>query len=847
MKNLQLFDIAPSIPERLHFLEILSRNLWWSWNPDAVELFRRIDPDLWGETRLNPLQFLMSVSQERLKAVATDEGFIRHMNDVKARYEANVQPGAADAAERRVVAYFSLEYGLHESVRIYSGGLGVLSGDHLKSSSDLKLPLVGVGLLYNQGYFQQYLTNKGVQQERYPDNKIHLLPLNECMADGHRLVVTLPLPDGLLHAQVWRLDVGRVPLFLLDTNIAENPPHFRDITAKLYIGDRRMRLQQELLLGIGGYRALLAMDIEPSVCHLNEGHAAFLTMARISHLMQTRHLDRDSAFQIAYRSNVFTTHTPVPAGNETFPYDLLKSHLDVLQPETGIPADEVINWARPDRGGEHTEPCMTILGLRTSLSANGVSQLHGQVARRMWSHLWPDRPVDEVPIAGITNGVHVPSWMSPDLAQLFDHYLGPNWRNHPADPAVLNQIMQLPDDELWHVHEIGRARLVRTVRDHGEKQLRARNATERELAAARTLLDHSTLTIGFARRFATYKRATLLLKDVERLVAILANAQRPVQLVFSGKAHPADHYGKDFIRQIVEFTHRADVGKRVVFLENYDIYLARRLVQGVDVWLNTPRRPQEASGTSGMKAALNGALNASVLDGWWCEGYSRACGWAIGSAEEHEDHEYQDAVESQALYNLIENEIVPCYYDRPGGEVPAHWVRMMKASLQMALGFFTSHRMVAEYAKRFYEPAVATYQDLVAHDCRRARDLVAQRQRLRWLWGRIRVGFPTSNRNIATLHVGDHFTVSSVVDLGELAPADVAVQLYHGTLTPQNQIQESKLEEMAVVEDLGGGRFRYEGQLVCQHSGRYGFTVRAVPQSHDWRADMPGFMTWAEA
>ncbi len=849
MKNIQLYDVAPSIPKEIRFLETLGRNLWWCWSPDAIDLFRRISPELWRESGLNPLQFLLMVPQERMEGLAVDDGFLTQMKHVQAGFEEACATAGREPAGDANICYFSLEYGIHESVRLYSGGLGVLAGDHLKAASDMNLPLVAVGLLYHQGYFRQYLDSQDMQQEAYPKSQIRLLPLVEHnAADGAPLMVHVPLPEGTLHAVVWSLQVGRVTLYLLDTRIAENPPEFREITAQLYGGDKLMRLRQELLLGIGGHRALVALGYDPAVCHINEGHAAFMSLGRMAHLVQTRGMTLEAAREVAARTNVFTTHTPVPAGNETFSEDLLKPHLKALEPELGIGVADVLRWTRPSTADGRTfEPSMTVLGLRMAQFCNGVSALHGDVARKMWGDLWPEFPEDEVPIGHVTNGVHVPSWLSPDMSQLLDHYVGPHWRKHPAKVDQLQHIDQIPDDELWHTHEVGRSRLISLARSRLQAQLAARNATQRELREAESVLDNGVLTIGFARRFATYKRATLLLSDIPRLEAILGNKERPVQLVFAGKAHPADQDGKAFIQQIVEFSRKPGNRTRVIFLENYDIHVGRRLVQGVDVWLNTPRRPQEASGTSGMKAAVNGALNASVLDGWWCEGYTPECGWAIGTGEVYEDESYQDMVEAQALYNLLEDDLIPRFYDRPGGGTPLQWTRMMKASMRMALGFFTSHRMLAEYSNEFYMPAMENYRALLADDGKAAVALAADRQRLKSTWPNVSVGFPQVDKDITMLHVGDTFTVTVDVHLGKLSPEEVAVEVYHGQVNADNVIGKSALDAMAPTEDKGHGLHLYQHTVSCRASGRYGFTVRVVPKGKNWRGAMPGFMAWASA
>lgn len=848
--KVHLFNVAPCIPEQVSFLETLARNMWWCWNTEAIELFRRIDPKLWRSCGHNPLVFLSQVPQRRLESLAQEESFVRHLQEVRQTFEATVPtlPGnAGPEVQTDCIAYFSLEYGIHESIRLYSGGLGVLAGDHLKAASDLELPLAAVGLLYRQGYFRQYLNKDGWQQEHYPDNEIHHLPLHPVYGeDGHQLTVELPLPEGVVHSTVWRLDIGRVPLYLLDTNTPENPPEFRKITAQLYGGDRKARLRQELILGIAGYRALLAVGLRPKVCHINEGHAAFLSIARIHHLMTELGLALPAATEIVRRTNVFTTHTPVPAGNETFSVDLVRPYLDTLEKAYNIPTNSLLAWSQPGDGTAGHEFSMTVLGLRMSLYSNGVSKLHGEVARRMWSHLWPDKPEDEIPIRHVTNGIHVSSWLSPDNAALYRRYLGPDWEHHPASSDTVHNIMQIPDEELWRSHELGRSRLIRTAREHLERQWRVRNATRAEIAQAKSVLDHDALTIGFARRFATYKRATLLLRDPERFERLLTDEDRPIQFIFAGKAHPADDHGKDLIRRIIQFSQRTGARRRIVFLENYNINVARTLVQGVDVWLNTPRRPEEASGTSGMKAAVNGGLHLSILDGWWAEGFEGENGWAIGDTTEYDDHEYQDTVEAQALYNIIENEVIPKFYDRQLGDLPVAWIRMMRNSIRVGLRQFTSHRMVSEYSSRFYTPAIENYRQLVEDGATRAKEVVNRRDHLDTHWKHVHVDAPESQAEPQLRHVGDTFLVSSAVHLGELKPEDVVVQVYYGPVSPQNRIIRSHVETMTLTETESDGRFRYEHTIECRETGRYGFTTRVVPSGRDWQDLMPGFVTWAD-
>ena len=846
---MHIFNVSPSVPAKLAFLEKLSHNMWWCWNADAIELFRRISPQLWRDSGHNPLLFLAQVPQERLESLAEDEGFITHLNEVEERFNKEVAKNACsdESTSSKTIAYFSLEYGIHESIRIYSGGLGGLAADHLKAASDMNLPMVGVGLMYRHGFFQQHLNKEGWQQEAYPESDFHLLPLSRAIGEDKKpVVVSVNMPDGELKAIVWKLMLGNIPLYLLDTNVPENPPHFKKITDQLYAGDRRMRLCQELLLGIGGYNALLAMGCEPAVCHMNEGHAAFVGLARMSTLMKKYNLKEEEALQIVSRSTVFTTHTPVPAGNETFSTDILLPYLHVLQKDLKIDVATILAWGKHPEQNPQYELNMTVLGLKLSEYRNGVSQLHGKVERRMWAKLWPEKPEDEIPIGHVTNGIHVSSWLSLDNMELYDRYFGPTWREHPSSADVLSAIHQIPDEELWRAHELGKSRLIRMARELLEKQYVHWQASRAEITQARSVLDHDVLTIGFARRFATYKRATLILKDPARLEAILCNENRPVQIIFAGKAHPADDHGKALIQQIFQFARKTNLRRRIIFLENYDIAIARAMVQGVDVWLNTPRRPQEASGTSGMKAAINGGLHLSILDGWWCEGYNPECGWAIGHGEEYEDSEYQDTIESQMLYNILENEVIPCYYDRMGGDIPLRWIRMMKASIRMGLGFFTSHRMVSEYKSLYYDQALKDYEMLTAEEGKLAKEYVAQLTRLNKLWPKLSVALPTTDRDISMLHVGDKFSVSTIVTLGELDPDEIEVQLYYGMVNTENIIIDGRTEVMSQLENKGNGVYVYGCQLACNITGRYGLTARAVPKGMRWENAIPGFMTWAD-
>jgi len=841
--ELKLYNVAPRMPKELKFLEKLTDNIWWCWHPLAIELFTRIHPQLWKEHEGCAKSFLRHVPQERLEELAKDDDFIHKLNTVEAEFNKTMSGKPGDFSARKV-AYFSLEFGIHESIRIFSGGLGVLAGDHLKAASDLGLPLVAVGLLYRQGYFRQVLDSSGWQVEHYPIARIQDLPLVRARdGEGKDITISIRLIDRELFAAVWILWVGNVPLVLLDTELPQNPPDMREITWRLYGGDKRMRLHQELLLGIGGVKALLALGCEPEVCHMNEGHAGFLSLARIAHFVQDKGLDPDVALEIVWRSNVFTTHTPVPAGNEVFDIGLLRPYLAPFAEEARMDINRVIQWGIPveDRGNNVKEMSMTVFGLRLAANySNGVSRLHGEVAREMWKDLWPQRSIKEIPIQHITNGVHVQSWVSSRMSALFGRYLPPRWAMNPDYELLRKQIEELPDDELWTTHELCRQHLIREIRRIGQNNLRYLTA-----AGHKSSFMPDVLTIGFARRFATYKRGALLLRDEQRLLRLLRDTKRPIQFVFAGKAHPADDAGKKLIQQLIQFSQRENVQDKFIFLENYDIAMARNLVQGVDVWLNTPRRPQEASGTSGMKAAVNGIINCSILDGWWAEAYDGENGWAINGNEYYTTEEDQDNYESQQLFDLLENEIIPCFYERGQNDLPVRWIQRMKHSILTGIGTFSSIRMVQDYQNMFYSKAAAAYRELTQNDAAAARKLVVNKQMLvRHFGGLISISEPTVDCDLSRMHVGDTFDVSVQVNLGDMPHELVEVDAYYGTVDAHNQIIKSYSVPMEVRQDLGSGNYVFGCKVVCKKSGRFGLTARIKPTGNDWDNSVPGFNCW---
>ena len=835
MTQVRSFTVLPALPEPLKPLRDLTYNLWWTWNPAAIELFRRLDLDLWRELKHNPVAMLAQMRQERLDRLARDPAYIASMNRVREALESYLQRQTwfeeqYGAEQIGKIAYFSAEFGLHECLPIYSGGLGVLAGDHLKSASDLGLPLVGVGLLYRQGYFHQYLTSDGYQFEDYPDMDFSLLPIQPARGpDGRQLSVACEVADRLVHANVWKVTVGRVVLYLLDANVPQNRPEDREITARLYGGDQEMRIRQEILLGIGGLRALSAMGMHPSVCHMNEGHSAFLALERIHERMSEDGLSFEEAREVVTTGTVFTTHTPVPAGIDRFSKPLVSRYLGTYCRRLGISENTLLDLGRMD-GEDSNEPfCMAVLALRLSHVSNGVSQIHGEVSRRMFSNVFPGVPINEVPITSITNGVHIRSWLSREVAHLFDQYLGPQWADDPLNQSIWQRVDLIPDAELWRSHERLRERLVGFARRRVKMQLIARGAPPAEVDAADEILDPEALTIGFARRFATYKRALLAFRDPERLMRILTDPHRPVQLVMSGKAHPKDEAGKEIIKRIVQFSKQPQLRNRLVFIEDYDMTVARLLIEGVDLWLNNPIKPHEASGTSGMKVTPNGGINMSVLDGWWPEAWDGTNGWAIGDRRIYNNQDYQDFMESESIYELLEKEVIPMFYDRGPDGLPRRWIARMKASMRTCCPVFSTHRMVREYTERFYLPAARRWHRFTSDNFAITRSVAAWRHKLVERWDEVRIESVQAEIPPEPT-VGAHLPVSATIRLGSIDPGEVAVELYYGPIDPRGQITTGKSAPLKCEgQDSHPGVYRFAGSLPCEYSGLYGYALRIVP------------------
>jgi starch phosphorylase len=850
--SVRTFQVFPDLPEKLLPVLEMARNFWWVWNPDAVDMFRRLDRKLWEDVYHNPIKLLGQISQARLAEIIEDDGLLAHINRMYTQFKAHLtEPGwykksHADQPNLHV-AYFSAEFGLHESMPIYSGGLGILAGDHLKSASELGMPLVGVGLLYRNGYFQQYLSADGWQQEAYPELDFYNLALEQQKyTDGTPVRVRVDLPDNAVFCNVWKISVGRIPLYLMDTNLQENSPADREITSKLYGGGTEMRIKQEIVLGIGGARALEALNVPVSVFHMNEGHSAFSALERIRVLLEKNpQLSFDEVRQQVMATSIFTTHTPVPAGIDMFPPDLMVRYFRSYWPALKLNEDGFLALGREDVSNPKQGFSMAVLAIRLADGINGVSWLHGDVSRKMWHNLWPQVPPDEVPIKHVTNGIHTRSWLSPDIAFTLDRYLGDNWYSDPTDKDVWDAVQQIPDEELWRAHERCRERLVGWTRQTLKEQLLKRGAAYEDVALADEVLDPEALTIGFARRFATYKRGALLLRDIDRLKRMLEETKRPIQFIFAGKAHPADSEGKELIRAIVNFARsNPQIRRRLVFLENYDINIARHLVQGVDVWLNTPKRGLEASGTSGMKAAANAVPNCSILDGWWVEGYAPDLGWAIGRGESYTDSGYQDHVESMALYDLIEKQIIPQFYQRGVDNIPREWIARMKQCMRKLAPVFSTNRMVAEYTDKFYVPAVMRGEKLGADNLKRSIALAHSKQNLRNRWGGIRI-IGVHSSGDGHFKVGQTMQVEALVDLPAIDPKEVTVQLYCGPTSAAGNIENPQAILMNHAKEMAPNRHMFIGKIDCRTSGRQGFAVRVLPGDPDLATPFePGMILW---
>ncbi|MBD3409091.1 MAG: alpha-glucan family phosphorylase [Ignavibacteriales bacterium] len=845
MKFLGSYKVVPSLPKALEPLRELAFNLRWSWDHQTRALFRRLDAELWEESNHNPAKLLGAVGQERLREIASDDGFLAHMKRAHAGLKTYLSAPAwfqkkyGDESDLAIV-YFSFEYGLTECLQTYSGGLGILAGDHLKSASDLGVPLVAIGVNFKEGYFQQYLTSDGWQHERYELSDFDNLPMTLVTDEEDRPIkLAVNFGDREVFFQVWKIQVGRVPLYALDARVAENSPEDQALTERLYGGDSETRIQQEIILGVGGVKLMHRLGYENYVCHMNEGHSAFMALERIRQLMDDEGLSFDEAKEVGFYSNVFTTHTPVPAGIDVFGRELVEKYFSAYyQNDLKIDKERFFSLGALENNGDAVFN-MAHLAMNTAAAINGVSRLHGEVSRAMWASGFPGAPIDEIPIGHVTNGVHMKSHLSPEMTDLFVRYLGERWGEDVTSEKLWKRIEKIPDEELWRTHERRRERLVAFARRRLIKQIQDRGGAKRELEWAGEVLDPSALTIGFARRFATYKRANLIFRNYERIREILLDPDYPVQLIIAGKAHPQDDEGKEFIREIFQSANSQELRRKIVFLENYDMNVARYLVEGCDVWMNNPRRPLEASGTSGMKVIANGGLNFSVLDGWWDEAFSPDLGWKIGAGEEYDDVDYQDEIESGEMYDSLEREIVPTFYDRGVDGLPRQWIRMVKSSMKRLGPVFNTDRMVKEYFKNFYLPAHHKLKTMRDDGYRAAKDLATWKKRVAENWSKIKVvNVETPNAEQGRrFTVGEELIVQASIYLGDLEPSDVEAQLYFGPADESAGGGANRTSAMEVVKagDEEGATHRYEGTVECSTTGAFGYTIRVLPK-HDLMA-----------
>ena len=829
--------VNPQLPKRIEKLSEISNNLWWSWNTEFLRLFKTIDNDLWETCEKNPVKFLKQVSQERLEAVSKNVEFLKEYDKLARQFEDYMNSKntwfANNYPENKndLIAYFSAEYGLDRTIPIYSGGLGILSGDHLKSASDLGIPLVAVGLLYKNGYFHQKINGYGDQETEYINIELSNLPINPVKdKNGEELIIYVKFPKRRLYLKVWQINVGRIKLYLLDSDIEKNNPEDRDVTLRLYGGDQEMRIRQEIVLGMGGTNLLTrALGLNPTIYHMNEGHSAFLILELIKNIIKEKQVSFDVARDIASSKTVFTTHTPVPAGNDIFPLDLVDKYFKDFWPRLGLDREEFLRLGM--KPSQILEPGfnMGILALKVAGKKNGVSKLHGAVSRELFGDVWPDIAANESPITYVTNGIHTCSWLSPKLKELYNKYLMPYWQDNIHEDKVWEKINNIPDKTLWETHQDRKEKLLKLVKDNTTQRLRRSGYSYEEINEITSKLNPNALTIGFARRFATYKRATLIFKDLERITQILNNSEKPVQLIFAGKAHPADKEGQDLIKRIHEISMMPQFKGKIFLLENYNIAMSQYLVSGVDVWLNNPRRPMEASGTSGQKASVNGVINFSVLDGWWAEGYNQENGWTIGTNAEYNSYEEQDIADSQSMYRTLEDKIIPTYYNKNEEGISPKWIRIMKNSIISTGGKYSTARMLVDYTNNLYMPLCNLtkkyYQNV---------DTVAEynlwKKNLYINWKDIKIT-QTNNLDNITIDAGNNIEVKCEVELPNVDLDNITVECYYGKILDNGIVENVSIIPMKLTgKDEENKKYEYTTKIELKTGGNYGYTFRVMPR-----------------
>ena len=844
--------VTAEIPQRLNRLKDMAYNLWWSWNSEAIDLYREIDLPLWEKLGKNPVSFIQEVSQKKLEQKLNDPDYMRRYDEIIETFDKYLNETNTwfsrtyPDKNHHMLAYFSAEYGLNEVLPIYSGGLGVLSGDHCKSASDLGIPFTALGLFYKQGYFNQHINRDGWQETNYTELKVSHLPAKPVLNDnGEKMLINVELPGRLVYSAIWRVSVGRVSIYLMDTDVEQNNDQDRWLTSRLYGGDQETRIQQEIFLGIGGVKVLEVLGINATVYHMNEGHSSFMGLELIRKLVQQKGLPFRQAKEAISSAVSFTTHTPVPAGNDVFPIQMIDKYFGNFWGSLGISRHEFLDLGLKVSDNQNFN--MTVLAMTIAGRRNGVSELHGAVTRSIFNNLWPGVPEDEVPVTHVTNGIHTLTWLSPNYKHLYDRYLDPDWKDRLYEKGLWEGIDRIPDEELWKIHCTLKTKMIGFIRDRLKSQRVKNNESIEVIKRVDSLLDPDALTIGFARRFATYKRANLIFRDIERIKRILNKPDMPVQIIFAGKAHPADRPAQEVIKSINDISGQEGFTGRVILVENYNMTLARNLVQGVDIWLNNPRRPLEASGTSGQKVCINGIINFSVLDGWWCEGYNGSNGWAIGDDTFYDNEYSQDNADSESIYETLEKQIVPLFYDRNDKDVPTKWVNVMKESIKSLTWQFSTHRMLQEYARKMYIPAMERVDRIVSENFEFIRNLTDWKNNIERNWPQVQIMAEKAMNMLQDQKSksGDIINLSAMVSLGGIDPADVKVELYYGTINQNNIIENPQIAEMHITEKLDPGYYKYSADISLLEGGEYGYTFRIVPYTPDLINKFdPGMVRW---
>ena len=835
--------VNPQLPKRINRLSEIANNLWWSWNTDFLKIFKEIDIDLWERVDKNPVKFLKLVSQEKLEQASINQQVLKQYDKIVNDFDGYMNSKNTWFSKKYpnnkndIIAYFSAEYGLDETIPIYSGGLGILSGDHLKSASDLGIPLVAVGLLYKNGYFHQKIDGYGNQQSIYKDIDLMNLPINPVKDEkGEELKVLLKLPRKNLYLKVWKINVGRITLYLLDSDIPENTDEdYRNITLRLYGGDQEMRIKQEIVLGMGGVNLLRTLGLDPNIYHMNEGHSSFLLLEVIKNIIKEKKVSFDIARDITSAKTVFTTHTPVPAGNDIFPMELVEKYFKGYWTKLGIDKDTFLHLDTKPNDALDSGFNMGILALKIAGKKNGVSKLHGAVSRELFGDVWPAIAANESPITYVTNGIHTCTWLAPNLKELYNKYLIPYWQDNIQIQETWKKIDNIPNEILWEEHQARKNKLLKLVKENVTNNMKENGISYEEINEITSKLNPNALTIGFARRFATYKRATLIFRDLERITQILNNSEKPVQLIFAGKAHPADKEGQELIRYIKEISMKPQFKGKIFVLENYNIGIARYLVSGVDVWLNNPRRPMEASGTSGQKASVNGVINFSVLDGWWAEGYDSKNGWTIGTNDEYSSYDIQDDADSNSMYTTLENKIIPTYYDKASNGISEKWLRIMKNSIISTGGRYSTSRMLCDYTDRLYMPLIDVYKKYYS-DLSEVANLNEWKTKMQINWEKIKIEQLNNMDNIS-IDAGNKIEVTCKVILPDISADNITVETYAGRITDKGTIENITIMPMDLIEKNEEKReYIYKAKLELTTGGNYGYTFRVMPK-HDMILD----------